>query len=246
MPGPSFWKNNIQRAEYYRYAIITYGMFFLLSQGYNAYLYSKIQQFTGASPDELVSFLGRDFATLGVIGFLSFAIGVTYFVLKLMWLDRAYLNLGRLGLRQYHGSWKATWGWIIPIGNLWLPYQAVYNCAEEYNRAANSAHGNDYSGGNPGRVVDLWWGAFLVSVLAPFLIAFMNIGKHPISKLQDWMSMWRLIALAGGVAHIILEYRMLQVLHSAEVEAANQIHLRLRKAQELHPENPSESDNLAI
>ncbi len=41
----------------------------------------------------------------------------------LIWFRRARINADRSSWRQRRARGWAFWGWVIPIGNLWIPFQ---------------------------------------------------------------------------------------------------------------------------
>lgn len=46
-------------------------------------------------------------------------------ILFLVWFRRARINAERSSWRQRRARAWAVWGWIIPIGNLWIPFQLM-------------------------------------------------------------------------------------------------------------------------
>lgn len=46
-------------------------------------------------------------------------------ILVLVWLRRARINAERFDWRQRRARAWIFWGWLIPIGNLWIPFQIV-------------------------------------------------------------------------------------------------------------------------
>lgn len=46
-------------------------------------------------------------------------------ILFLVWFRRARINAERSSWRQRRARAWAFWGWLIPIGNLWIPFQLM-------------------------------------------------------------------------------------------------------------------------
>jgi len=46
-------------------------------------------------------------------------------ILFAVWFYRARINAERHGYRQRHARGWAFWGWIVPIVNLWFPFQIM-------------------------------------------------------------------------------------------------------------------------
>jgi hypothetical protein len=58
----------------------------------------------------------RDLARTGLVATV---------ILFLVWFRRARINAERSSWRQRRARAWAVWGWIIPIGNLWIPFQLM-------------------------------------------------------------------------------------------------------------------------
>ena len=56
---------------------------------------------------------------------LSRVVLVTSVILFLVWFRRARINAERSGWRQRRARAWVFWGWVIPIANLWIPFQVM-------------------------------------------------------------------------------------------------------------------------
>ncbi|HET9444371.1 MAG TPA: DUF4328 domain-containing protein [Acidimicrobiales bacterium] len=105
-------------------------------------------------------------------GMVSNLLSLVYFVLGLffvLWLYQAAVNARRLGRPARRSPVWAWAGWLIPIGNLFLPYQSARDL---------------FPAGHAGRgLVARWWALFLgsglVSTVAMVVAALMT-GAVPV------------------------------------------------------------------
>lgn len=56
---------------------------------------------------------------------LSRVVLVTSVILFLVWFRRARINAEHCGWRQRRARAWVFWGWVIPIANLWIPFQVI-------------------------------------------------------------------------------------------------------------------------
>jgi hypothetical protein len=82
-------------------------------------------------------------------------------VLFLIWFRRARINAER-GCWQNRARPWAIWGWIVPIGNLWIPFQIMRDIWR-----AGLASDNRTSAT---RLLALWWASYLL--VKPVSLAF--------------------------------------------------------------------------
>ena len=64
-------------------------------------------------------------AELGPVVILSRVALVATVIAFLIWFRRARINADRSSWRQRRARGWAFWGWVIPIGNLWIPFQLM-------------------------------------------------------------------------------------------------------------------------
>ncbi|HEX7119818.1 MAG TPA: DUF4328 domain-containing protein [Longimicrobiales bacterium] len=92
---------------------------------------------------------------------LQFLLLVPTAIVFLMWLHRAYANLGDVGARvtRFSPGWAVGY-WFIPVANLIRPYQVVKE-AWQRSESMNASESTDTAPSSP--VVGLWWMAFIGS-----------------------------------------------------------------------------------
>ncbi|MEU1163602.1 DUF4328 domain-containing protein [Streptomyces sp. NPDC005921] len=110
----------------------------------------------------------------------------------LVWLGRVRGNARVLSGRapRYRGVWVLL-GWVVPIGNLWIPRGVV---AEVYRDSA--------PGRRLPRVVDLWWGLWLVGLVSGVGLVHGDSTDELVARAYD--NVWPLVlcdlALVGAAA----------------------------------------------
>jgi hypothetical protein len=78
-----------------------------------------------------LAFVGPRHATWGTgtharpLVVLSVVSALVTAIVFLIWFRRARINAERLGWRQRRARGWTFWGWIVPIVNLWIPFQIM-------------------------------------------------------------------------------------------------------------------------
>jgi Domain of unknown function (DUF4328) len=90
-------------------------------------------------------------------------------ILFLVWFYRARINAERHGYPQRHARGWAFWGWIVPIVNLWFPFQIM----GDIWRAGLPAGQRSETAWLPG----LWWTCWLLSGLGIFGAGKMSVNS---------------------------------------------------------------------
>lgn len=142
------------RARIARLAIYAWVAFQLLSFGLQA------RFMLGAAPDEALLGFGQtaDYLTLGL--FLVSAVAVSF------WIHRAHENLRLFTSGPFEFSGQSAVGWFfVPFANLVQPFRAM-------RELWSSSRGPADGGSGSTRLVDGWWGCFIVGGL------FSNVGAR--------------------------------------------------------------------
>ncbi|HEX6348402.1 MAG TPA: DUF4328 domain-containing protein [Candidatus Dormibacteraeota bacterium] len=97
--------------------------------------------------------LGAGDVVAGIGGLIYLGAHIATIVLFLLWIHRAYRNLGPLGAQglRHSPGWAVGW-WFVPFASLWKPYQVM---REIWWHSAG-----------PGRawtLLKVWWAAWLIS-----------------------------------------------------------------------------------
>lgn len=74
-------------------------------------------------PRYISGYLGRQTESVSTV--LARVVLVATVILFLVWFRRARINAERSSWRQRRARAWAVWGWLIPIGNLWIPFQLM-------------------------------------------------------------------------------------------------------------------------
>jgi hypothetical protein len=117
-------------------------------------------------------------STSSSLGQLSGIVGIAVAVLFLLWFYRAASTGWSSGLPARRGPVIATFAFIIPVINLWWPYQAALDMVPA---------------ADPGRsVIRRWWVLWLSAMLCGLLI-------YPAAAIST-ETVARVVAVIGGVA----------------------------------------------
>ena len=90
-------------------------------------------------------------------------------ILFVVWFYRARINAERHGYRQRRARGWAFWGWIVPIVNIWFPFQIM----GDIWRAGLSAEQRRETAWLPA----LWWTCWLLSGLGIFGAGEMSVNS---------------------------------------------------------------------
>jgi len=88
-------------------------------------------------------------------------------VIWVVWMWRLYRNVEALGRRRKHSIHWCIWGWVIPIGSLWIPRMIT----GDIWRKSDPSDLADPAARVPW-IYNLWWGLFLVTVFVSRGIGF--------------------------------------------------------------------------
>ena len=126
---------------------------------------------------------------------LDKAVDITIFgwsILFVVWFRRARINAERHGYRQRRARGWAFWGWLIPIVNLWFPFQIM----GDIWRAGLP----DQQRGKTAWLPALWWTFWLLSGLSVGIPAASQ-KPSPVPLLADGTAIVSLcfLAIAGAL-----------------------------------------------
>jgi len=148
-----------------------------------------------------VQFLGgsmsrwRYHKTIGVVDNVT---NYTIFVLSIVfvvWFHRARINAERLGYRQRHSPGWTFWGWLIPLVNLWFPFQIMGDIWRAGLRERQRKHGAPLPA--------LWWTCWLASGVTVGMPGdSANSGPSPHLVADTWP--WSLVIL-GITGALLIE-----------------------------------------
>lgn len=151
---------------------------------------------------------------------LFFLTGIVF----LVWFYRAHQNLRRLGAEPEHASGFAVGAWLIPIGNLWFPYQVA---ADIWRNSAGPV-AEDVANERRERGVGLvgaWWGLYvgmnLSSMAAQFFVASVNTGVDTGEDSFAFANTMVIIANLITVAAAVCAIRMVFGITQRQRESAS-------------------------
>ena len=134
------------------------------------------------------------------IGMLDNVANFTIFVLSIvfvLWFHRARINAEILGYRQRHSPGWTFWGWVVPIVNLWFPFQIM----GDMWRAALPARRRRHLATLPA----LCWTCWLASGLAVGMSEkSANSGLSPRLSAITWPWSLFVLAIDGGLLIAII------------------------------------------
>lgn len=129
--------------------------------------------------------LGNDnrLQTLAILQTLVMLVTVLFF---LAWLDRAWENLAALGARdlKYRKAWGFL-GFVIPIINLFRPYQFVAEVWKASDPAVDISTRDARDSTSTTSVLGMWWGLWLITNLVGRLMASGAPSDPTLGQLQS-------------------------------------------------------------
>jgi len=119
-------------------------------------------------------------------------------ILFVVWFYRARINAERHGYRQRRARGWAFWGWIVPIVNLWFPFQIM----GDIWRAGLPAEQRGETAWLPA----LWWTCWLLSGLGIFGagVTAVNSGSVPHIAADTNAASLCFLAVAGAMLIAII------------------------------------------
>lgn len=165
-----------------------------------------------AKPVE-VSYYGTRLDDIALIASVLLTIAyVVSAITWIVWLQRCHRNVIAFGLRnEYKRRW-AIFGWIVPIGSLWIPFRMM----EDVSISANPQD----PGRTSSRILPIWWGLFLFSTILGRFLLRSDFGN---STFESWAIVVSLVsdAMAALVALPVLQY--ISKAHQARHQALNPV-----------------------
>lgn len=116
-------------------------------------------------------------------------------ILFVVWFYRARINAEGHGYRQRRARGWAFWGWIVPIVNLWFPFQIM----GDIWRAGLPAEQRGETAWLPA----LWWTCWLLSGLGIFGVGSMSVNSGSVPHIAADTSAASLCFLAVAGAMLI-------------------------------------------
>lgn len=145
-----------------------------------------------------------------------FPVGVALFIVTCMLLYRARTNLDTLSPGSPHARSRGwTWGgWLVPVVNLWFPYQVVRDVLRQRTHHTVS-----------GALLGWWWAAWLVS----FLPSMVESAFVPVDDIDT--DLVTLVAPAATVGAVVMAVACLLWVLVLRALAADQRRLFAEAAQ---------------
>ena len=116
-------------------------------------------------------------------------------ILFVVWFYRARINAERHGYRQRRARGWAFWGWIVPIVNLWFPFQIM----GDIWRAGLPAEQRGETAWLPA----LWWTCWLLSGLGIYGAGSMSVNSGSVPHIAGDPNAASLCFLAVAGAMLI-------------------------------------------
>ena len=180
--------------------------------------------------------LGEEESTVAVTSLVVFAVSVLGFLTAAMvWVWRAHANIREVGIRSKYGPEFAVAGYLIPLANLVIPFEAM---RELHNRSHGEVEDFAHS---PVENVTAWWTSVLVGLLifsalmAKFIV---DAGTNLILMTPLWMEFailcFAFVLLFTGAW---LFAGLTRTITAAQIEVLPE--LDLAHVQEEAPQRPS-------
>lgn len=99
-----------------------------------------------------------------IVAIMYLVIGVIWIV----WMWRLYRNVEALGRHRKHSIHWCVWGWVIPIGSLWIPRMVM----GDIWRKSDPVESTDDLEAKVPWIYNAWWGLFLLAAFVGRGIVF--------------------------------------------------------------------------
>lgn len=156
-----------------------------------------------------------------ILGFMEATLAIVF----ALWMARSLRNLIGLGVRTNYGPFSAAFSWFIPIGQFWMPYQAIKEMINKYSsmvRFFNEHRDVDIT--DRSKILNtasLWWGLWIF--LWPFSFGFGAYWIGLVDQEFDWDEKYQFILVSLKIAFdmvlILYTMRLLNQINHLEVQA---------------------------
>jgi hypothetical protein len=181
--------------------------------------------------DEQIAAIDTATGIMSVAGLVALLVTAVIFI---RWLLQARRNVVALGARGLvHSREWATWGWFIPIINLFRPYQVV---AEIWRASDPVAERPPVPKGGVPAMLPVWWGCWVANTLMSQLGFRMQMGLGEASDWADYADVERVMSIAAvpSIIAALLAIRIVRGLDTRQRARA----VRLA-GETLHPAQPA-------
>ncbi len=137
----------------------------------------------------------------GLIGGAQVLVFVVTAIVWLVWLHRAYANLGAVGVRKakFTTGWAVGY-WFVPFVNLVRPYQIVVDLWQRSDRL-NAEASVEHLPGPP--VIAWWWGVYLLSGFAGRVFANVSGAAHTVQDLINATDVGVVVDVIGIISALL-------------------------------------------
>lgn len=150
---------------------------------------------------------------------------VTLLVVFALWMARALSNLINLGIKTSYGPFSAAFSWFVPIGQFWMPFQAIKEIINKYSsflRFFNEHRDVDIE--DRGKILNtasLWWGlwVFLWPLSFGFGAYFVSIVDTSFHWDEEWQFLLISIKIGLELILILQTMKLLKQIGSLEGQA---------------------------
>jgi hypothetical protein len=156
----------------------------------------------------------------GLSGMIEFVMYVTIGVVWIIWMWRMYRNVEALGRKRSHSIHWCIWGWVIPIGSLWIPRMITGDIWVKSDPDFSNALFEKVPW-----IINLWWGLFLVSV-----VIGRGLGFSEPEDLDGWIDLAATYVWVDsfGVALAVVSILMVRSLTNRQSAAHQAVQAELR------------------
>lgn len=155
---------------------------------------------------------------VGFIGIAQAVVGISFLVVFLGWVRRAYGNLHRTGIDYLsHSEKMAVWYFFIPIANLYKPYQTIKEIIVETRHKVREF---DFSISASPRlsILNVWWGVWIVrNIIGRILIKVVLRDNETIEQLISSTQIYIISDFVDIIAYILIIYLIKQIASDEDI-----------------------------
>jgi hypothetical protein len=213
------------------YVIIAVNAVYLLFSLYSKSFYTNIANGVYYTDQSIMLVAGGEMA----MGIAHFSANLVCIIMFVMWFRRAYENLNRIGKYGTQTSDSmAFWGFVIPILNLFKPYQMmkeVWHKTQQTTRDINDEYEHSQSAG----FILIWWLCFVVLRFVNQISVRMNLKAETYEDFASNTSFDMFASILDIVCALLTIYMIKKV---AVKEKDLALTLELKKSEEKQNSSP--------
>lgn len=110
--------------------------------------------------------------TTFVIGIVNLIVVIVIGIITLIWFYRANKNIHAFGAKEVSSPRMAVIWWLIPILNLWKPYQVAQQIWKASDPQMVLSNGTEWKKSSSSNIIKIWWLLAILSIVISISMQF--------------------------------------------------------------------------